>query len=164
MTAIIQLNERVYDAVIARLVAGLPAVITAINAADTKGIQLKQVADVLDYVPTPKILTDFPTVALQDGPTEMEDDTGEGGTAVCRFNLVVFHMHADQRQLAIGLRRYLQAVTSVAIEGRAVGPIWGMTFDGLIPGPTLGRGEEPREWMSYAGIALRCMAETLPGT
>lgn len=164
MTALIQLEERVYDAIVTRLKAGLGAAIDQINAADTKGFTIERNVLVLDYVPTPRELNVFPTVALQDGPTDMEDDTGEGGTAVCSFNLVCFYLHADQRQLAVGLRRYRQAAASVALEGRAFGPIWSIQFMGTIPGPTLGRGEDPREWMSYCGIALECKAETLPGT
>ena len=164
MTALVQLEERVYEAICARLRTGLAGVIDQINTADTLGVQIQRDVQVLDYVPTPRELTVFPTIALQDGPTEMEDDTGEGGTAVCNFNLVCFHLHADQRQLAVGLRRYRQAATTVALEGRAFGPIWSIQFMGTIPGPTLGRGEDPREWMSYCGVALECKAETLPGT
>lgn len=163
MTSLIRGNEEVIDTLVARLDADLPAVIAQINDDDTKGVTLEAPAAVLDYVPTPTELVSFPTVAVQDGATAIEDDTGWGGTRVIDLVVVVFCADADQRRLAIMLRRYLMAVESVALDGRTLDPAWGVVSQGTLPGPTLGRGEEPREWMSYAGVALRCKAETEPG-
>jgi hypothetical protein len=159
MTQLFKLNEHLIAAMVARLTADLPGVIDTINAEATDGLVIPYVDQVLDYVPTPTILNRFPTVAVQDGPSDFQDDVGWSATGVHDLVLVTFVQDADQQRLATMLRRYTRAVANVAMAGRTVGDAWGVTLNGILPGPTLGRGEEPREWISYTGVSVRLKSE-----
>src|SRR5439155_21841787 len=114
--------EAVIDALVVKLKAGLPDAIAQLNAADTKGIVLPDITDVLDYIPTPGQNNRLPVVGISEGPSEIADDTGHGATGDHQLVLVTFVQDADQQRLAVMLRRYTRAVLSVAIEGRSVGP------------------------------------------
>jgi len=138
MTALIRGNEEVIDTLVQGLAADLPGVIADLNAADTKGVTLPDPAAVLDYVPTPTELVNFPTVAVHDGPTELHDDIRTGGTRVIELVVVVFCADADQRRLAIALRRYLRAVESVALDGRTLAPALGGKLAGHAARPDAG--------------------------
>ncbi len=153
------LNEPLIAAMVARLTAELPAVIDAINVEMNDGLVLPYVAQVLDYVPTPTILNSFPTVAVQDGPSDFEDDVGWSATGLHDLVIVTFVCDADQQRLARSLRRYTRAVANVVMRARTAGGAWGITLNGILPGPTLGRGEDPREWISYAGVSVRLKAD-----
>jgi hypothetical protein len=157
-------HEPVVDAIVARLQADLTTAIAQINAADTKGVVLDDVPDaqILDYVPTPTLLVNFPTIGVQDGLDELHDDTGTGGTGHYNFTVCCFVVDADQRRLAIKLRRYARAIKSVILQGRSLDPAWGLLDGGILPGPTLGRGENPQDWMSYVGYAFSARAEEDP--
>lgn len=154
-----ELNEPLIASMVARLTSDLPTVIAAINAEVIDGITMSSDVQVLDYVPTPTILNRFPTVGVQDGTSDFEDDVGWSATGVHDLVLVTFVMEADQQRLARLLRRYTRAVANVALAGRTVGDAWGVTLNGILPGPTLGRGEEPREWISYTGVSVRLKAD-----
>lgn len=154
MATLFPLSEPVVMAVVDRLELELEAVVDEINATATDGIVIPQVEEVLDYIPSVRELTRFPTVAVQEIATDFEDDVGWGATGVHRLVVVCFYQHADQRTLARSLRRYAKAIANVVLRTRQIGPAWGVVLDGTVPGPTLGSREEPRSWMSYVGVAV----------
>lgn len=151
--------EPIVDALVARFNAEIEGAVDAINAQDEKNIQLEPVTAILDYIPTPSELNIFPTVAIGSGADHLADDIGHGATGTFEIVVVVFVQDVDQRQLSIKLRRYLRAVRSVALYGRQFGPAWGVVDKGSRPGPTLGRDEGPREWMSYVSTVIECRSE-----
>lgn len=164
MTLILPGAERFVDALHAKLTAGLPAVISEINARDTKGVVL-DAPQVFDYVPSPSEMNTFPAVCIRDGEEDLKDDVGWAATGEMDLVIVCFALHADQRTLALTLRRLVQAAKTVALDGRNLNvpgdatSAWGMRFNGTRPGPTLGRNEGPRDWMSYAALGLTVMGE-----
>ncbi len=155
----LDLNEGLIDAVVLRLQQQLPAYCAALNAADTKGVLVATEIDVLDYIPALKELNRFPCVAVQDEPTTLEDDTGFGATAVHGLTIVVYEQSSEQYDLAWMLRRYTRAIASIILDERRIDPAWGVVLDAIIPGPTLSRPEEPREWISYAAVAATFRTE-----
>lgn len=152
-------NEELIDAVVLRLQQQLPNYIAALNAMDQKDIQLEGDPIVYDYVPAIRELNRFPTFAVQDEAGGLDDDTGFAATGNYPLSIIVFDQAADQRTLAWSLRRYLRIVASIILDGRQLDPAWGVTCDGFVPGPTLGRPEEPREWMSYGGVGFQFRVE-----
>lgn len=152
-------NEALIDAVVARLEAELPALIAELNAADDKQILLEGDPVVYDYVPAVKELNRFPAFAIQDEPAEFEDDTGFGATGVHDLTVIVYDQAPDQRTLAWSLRRYARIVASILLDGRRLEPAWGVTLNAIVPGPTLSRSEEPREWMSWCAVSVKLRIE-----
>lgn len=156
----IQLNEPAIAAVKQRLEDGLADVVDTINAETSDEISLPQPYEILDYLPTPNVLNDTPTIGIGDGPTTFEDDLGHYSIGRHELLIVVYVQHEDQRQLAWQLRRYLQAITRVVLDQRNLGDGgWGTTLIGTRPGDTLGDvGSDPdsvRSWLSWAGVAIR---------
>lgn len=153
--------EPIIDALVARLVAELPAAVAEVNARDTKGITLTvpDTEAILDFVPTPSVLNRFPTIAIEDGPSRLTDDVGWAATGVDDLVVVVFEQHADQRELALRLRRWQLIVRSIILQGRELDPAWGLVDKGTRPGPTLGRPEDPRDWLSYTATVLEVRSE-----
>lgn len=149
------LNEPIIVALVARLQADLPAQIAAVNARTTDGIQITMPGEILDFIPPPGVLTSYPTIGIGDAPAKFEDDIGSSATGVFEILIVVYEQAGDQRELAWKLRRASQAVTSVALAGRQLGPGWGVTLREVSPGPTLGDdAENPQEWMSWVGVRI----------
>jgi len=162
MTTVLRFGEPVIDAMVCRLRDNLPHVIDQINAADTKDIQLEYVDrdNVLDFIPVVTELVNFPTIGISESPVGLTDDVGWGATGVIPLTVVAFAVEADQRRLAVKLRRYASAVASVVLEGRQMLPeVWGITLTSIDPGPTLGRREDPRSWMSYVAVSVECKTE-----
>ncbi len=158
----ITLNELPVRALKQRLEASLPAEIAAINATVTDGFVIAEPKQVLDYIPYPQVLTDYPTIGIGDGGSTFEDDEGFSATGRHELLIVCYLQHSDQRALAWQLRRYLQAITRVALAGRTLsdtlsGAAWGTGLVRISPGPTLGDSEDPelvRTWMSWAGVLI----------
>lgn len=148
------LNETLITALRERLVADLPATIAEINAQVIDGYTLRDVEQVLDYVPNVEDLVAFPTVGIQDLPSRPMSDGGSFLMADHGLTVVVFVADAELRGLAWKLRRYQQAILTVALAGRTLGDAIGSRWLGNQPGPTLDREEKPRTYMSWAGVSL----------
>lgn len=156
----IQLNEPVITSCVARLNAQLPAIITAINAVVTDGYTLPPDFRVLDYIPPVSDLYAVPTIGISDGPMQLEDDTGWGATGVFDLSFVVYVQSADQRYLAWALRRWAQAlVRALRSPTNAIGEAWGVSNFRVRPGPTLGRDETPRQWVSTTSVTATFKSE-----
>lgn len=151
---VLALNEPLVAALVDRLVAELPDAVDELNAAVTDGWTIDHPAEVLPYVPSPALLTDFPTLGIQDFPSRFEDDIGSSATAVHRLGVVFFLVDADLGGLALQLRRYARVVATVALRSRQLGPAWSVTLDQYVPGPTLEDEEDPRTWLSFAAITI----------
>ena len=149
------LNEPAILHVVERLGDGLAGVITELNADVTDGLTIDEPAQILDFVPQLELLTEFPTIAVQDVSTRFEDDIGSSATGLHGLAVVTFLADADQRSLAWGLRRYARAVTECLLRGRGMGlPIWGVMLDRINWGPTLEAEENPRTYMSWVAVVL----------
>lgn len=164
MTTYYQADEAYVVAVVNQLNANLPAAITAIDAQRNDGILIGNNVQVLDWVPTPKQLNHFPTVAVRTGPAQLGDDTGGGGTWEGRIVIAVFVQDADQRSLTKRLQRLTEAVCNVAYPRERAysdlsSPIWGMRGLHTEPGPTLSRNENPQDWMSFNAIGFDVRGE-----
>lgn len=152
----ITLWDPIIIAIVARLNSDLNGIIDAVNASQTNPtfpIQYPQA--ILDYIPTVAELSALPCIGVSDGNIKWEDDTGLGATAHAQFSIVAFVQSQDQRELAWMLRRYAIAMTRCLIAGRSLPPEgWGVVVDGITPGPTLGRDESPRQWLSTVGVRI----------
>lgn len=148
------LNAQTVTALQARLTSELPAKITEINALVTDGYTNVAPVQVLDYVPLPAQLTAFPTIGIGDLPSTFADDTGFSVTGHHGLSVMVFLSDPDQRALAWKLRRYLQAITTVALRSRQLGDTMGVTLRRIVPGPTLDAVEDPRAWLTWASVDL----------
>lgn len=157
----IKLNETVVTTLKARLEAELPAIITDINATNTTPpYPIDNIAQVLDYVPTIGDLYQFPTLAISDGPIDLVDDVGWGSTGVFQLSVIAFVQDADQRALAWRLRRTAQAIVrAVRTPINALGDGWGVYDFHVLPGPTLGRDEGPRQFMSTVAVSFMVKTE-----
>lgn len=157
----IRLQEPVVTAVIARLQTQLPAIIADINSSITDGYLLPtDTSRILDYIPPVADMYTMPVIGISDGEMHFEDDTGWGATGVFDLSIVVFIQNADQRALAWQLRRYAQAlVQALRTPTNAIGEGWGVVIKGIRPGPTLGRDENPRQWMSTVAVTITVKSE-----
>jgi hypothetical protein len=156
VTATFLLNEPLIKALVARLQADLPTVVAAVNAEARDDIELRvpNPEHILEYVPAADLLTEFPTIGIQELPTDIVDDIGSSFTGVHRLAIIVFATHVELRGLAWSLRRYMQAITTVMLDTRQIGDAWGVVAKGTVPGQTLERAEHPRTYMSWAGVRL----------
>lgn len=157
----IQLHNNLVVALQSRLVTNLPAYIDAVNAEYTNpSYPIDYVQNVYDYVPVLADLYAFPVIGIADGDVIFEDDTGWGATGRSAFSIVVFEQQSDQRALAWHLRRLSTAVTRCILEGRKLPPEgWGVMLSRVRPGPTLGRDENPRQWMSTVTVQIEILSE-----
>lgn len=152
----IKLNEDVVNTLRDRLEADLPAVLVSINTTQTDPLYpLPMPQQVLDYIPPVSDLHVLPTIGIADGDVEFEDDVGWGATGVFDITIVCFLQSSDQRELVWWLRRYGQAIVRVALDTRRMGVEgWGVTLRRVRPGPTLGRDENPRQWLSTTAVTI----------
>jgi hypothetical protein len=157
----IKLNEPLITALQSKLQTGLNAVIDNINATQTDpAYPIEYPQQVLDYIPPVSQMTSFPIVGISDGEMDFQDDVGWGATGVFELTVVVFLQHPDQRALVWQLRRYAQAIVRTAMEGRRLGSEgWSMTMKRVRPGPTLGRDESPRQWISTVALIIEVKSE-----
>lgn len=153
------LNEPLVTALRARLASDLAAQIAVVNARVTDGFTISAPGTILDYVPSADEAAGMSgtgtVLGIGDLPATFEDDTGFSVTGRHALNIVAFAFNADQRALAWQLRRYTQAITTVALATRRLGDAWGVGLGRVIPGPTLDVTESPRTWMSWSGVEIR---------
>jgi hypothetical protein len=168
-----ELNEPIVQALLSRLQD--PTQLNAEIANIAEGVSrqdeaasLKPIApaQVLDFVPPPSYLTAFPTIGIQDTATLGEDDTGHSMTGKHEIGIVIFCSDPDQHILVWQLRRYLQAITRVALAGRTLpgtpgAAAWGTGFLGIEWGPTLSSTSSPETWMSFALFRMWARREEL---
>jgi hypothetical protein len=154
--AFFKLSEPLVTALVTRLQTDLPAKVAEINAAATDGIvlPLPAASRIYDFPPQGELLTDFPVIGIQDFPSTFDDDIGSSVTGNHALGVIVWVSSADQRTLAMMLRRYCQAVTTVALEGRFIGDAWGTLLRRVYPGPTIDAEEDPRTWVSFAVVEI----------
>ncbi len=164
--AVLKLSEPIIDALVARLEDDLPAPIAELNAEPGAEVQIAQPLAILPYVPSVGLLRSWPTIGIQELPTRFQDDIGSSVVAVCELVVIVFESDSDLASLTARLRRQVQAVTTVALEGRELGiggtDAYSVSLVSTTPGPTLGDSEDPeqvRTWTSWAGVALRFLRE-----
>lgn len=151
----IKLNEDVIKTLHARLTSDLATAVETINSEQTSPLYpLPAPAQVFDYIPAVSELRAFPTIGLSDGDLVFQDDVGWGATGVFDITIVCFLQSADQRELVWWLRRYGQAITRVALDTRRLGEGWAVNLKNVRPGPTLGRDESPRQWMSTTAVTI----------
>jgi hypothetical protein len=154
----IELNEPIIAEIKSRLVDDLPAAIAAINTERVDDVVLVAPAaeDILEFIPTPALLTVFPTIGVGDGGSRFEDDIGSSATGKHEILIVAYLQSAEQHELAVQLRRYMVAIARVILAGRNLdSAAWGTGLVGTYPGPTLtDNPEDPTEWMSWSGIRI----------
>jgi hypothetical protein len=162
------LNEPVVKAMAARLADELPAELARrrLGLPDDEAGMLLDPGQVLDYPPTPGLLTVFPTVAIADLPSTIEDDTGHAADGHHELLLLVYLTEPDQRLLAWGLRRYAQALLAVALRGRCLegdpdvdegrAAAWGTgaSKPTVVWGDTLADEDDPRQLLSWVGVRV----------
>lgn len=162
--------EGIVDALHARLTTDLPAHIQAINTERADGIVVPtpDVRDIYEFVPTPSMLTTFPTIGIGHGPDRLEDDTGFDATGVYDLHIVAYVQDSDQRVLAKTVRRLKLAVQRCALEGRnlgtGTGTAWGVTYLAGDYGPTLSKNPSdnaPGSYMTSFAIAIRCKGDEI---
>lgn len=152
----ITLNGPVITTLKARLETNMPIMIADINLNQiTPVYTIDNPAQVLDYIPTTADLFQFPTLGISDGNILLDDDTGWGATGIFDLTVVAFIQDADLRALAWKLRRYAQAmVRSIRSPDMKLGDGWGIYNFSVRPGPTLGRDEDPRLFMSTVAVTF----------
>lgn len=148
------LNEPLVTGLRSRLEASLPATITEINSTVTDGYTIVNPVQVFDFIPQAELLTAYPTIGIGDLPSTFEDDTGFAVTGRHGLQIVVFLADPDQRALAWRLRRYLQAIVTVALSNRQIGDAVGLTLRRIVPGPTLDVSRDPETWVTWAGVDI----------
>lgn len=154
--------EPAVNALRERLEQDLPAAVDQINAEVTDGYAIDLPARVLDYMPPFDTIQAFPTVCIVHGPGRFEDDTGYEATGVYDLTVVAVLSDADQQALTRKLRRYLLALTRVALEGRNLGTgdgvPWGVTLRGFDFGPAMAdkpdTAQPPAAFLSWTELTV----------
>ena len=148
-----------------RLSSGLATAIATINAAATDGVVVPDPAAVLDYMPAPGELVQFPTVGIEHAGGRWEDDTGWEATGVYDLVVVAFVQDADQQTLARFVRRYHLAVcrtvfTNTRNLGSGDGIPWSVQIVGFDFGPSTSTkvlsDEPPYTYWTWVAVAMRC--------
>lgn len=157
----VKLNEPLVISLQNKLTTTLNAIVDDINTNQTSpAYSIEYPQQVLDYIPTISQLTSFPTVAISDGDMYLEDDVGYGATGVFELTVVAFIQDPDQRALAWKLRRYAQAMTRCILANRRLETEgWSVVLKRVRPGPTLGRDENPRQWISTVAVIIEVKSE-----
>ena len=153
------LSEPLINALVSRLTSDLPAEVAAVNTRTSDGFQISM-PEVMDFIPPPGLLVNYPAIGIGEAPASFEDDIGSSATGVFELLVVVYEQAADQRELAWKLRRHSQAVSSTVLKGRQLGPAWGVTLRHIDPGETLvDDPTSPQEWMSWVGLRIVCRTD-----
>ena len=162
--------EPVIASLLARLQAGLPAAIDAVNAAVTDGTLIDSPRQIVDYIPPPELLLDFPTVGIGEGVTRWEDDNGHEVTGRHEIAVMAFVQADDQQTLVRQLRRTRAALLATIMDGRTLADVtdptrnraWGVLLRRADPGPTLGdvQSDQVRSWMSWVTVVIECRSDS----
>jgi hypothetical protein len=165
-----ELNAPLITALHDRLTADLADAIAAVNATVTDGITIDTPdpgTQILDFVPAIENLAcGFPAVGIQDLPGRFSNDIGSSVDGTYELAVIVFVADPELRRLGWKLRRTLQAVAQVAMDGRRLGDATGTMPRGTIPGPTFERIPDPTgaeesgpktyaSWMAFVFAAVR---------
>lgn len=163
MTPLVNLNESYVNAIVAQLDANLSTVIDELNAtAPDDTYTILHARQVLDYVPSPELLTAFPTIGVEDLPATFTDDLGSSMTTIPQQAVMVFIADPELAGLARKLRRYQQAILSTLLADRTLGDkVWGLEPVRVVPGPALGTEDKPQTYMSWSAVVLRANVEAL---
>lgn len=154
------LNEEVVNTLRDRLEADLPAVITEINSSQTDpAYPMPAPAYVLDHIPLVSEMNAFPVVGISDGDIHFEDDVGWGATGLMDITVVAFVQSPNHQEMVWWLRRYGQALVRVMMDTRRINPAWSVVLKNVRPGPTLGRDENPRQWLSTTSVTITVKVE-----
>lgn len=152
--------EPIVALAVTKLTTNLNTFIDSVNAEQTDGVLVEYPQQILDYPPPRTSMTSYPIIAVVEGRFLLEDDTGSGGTGRLPLTIVSYITATDPGVLAKQLRRMDRAVTECIMEGRRLPPLgWGMRFLHSDPGPTLGREEAPREYMSLRATTIEVRFE-----
>lgn len=164
------LNEPVIRALADRLRDELPAELAELAGglpADEAWV-LEPPAAVFDYPAAIGELDQFPVLTLTDRPSQIRDDTGSSATGRHEVLIVIHLTQPDQRLLAWGLRRYVQAVVRVALRGRQLGTgsqdgAYGTGLSAIVPGEALEVADPAgvRTWHAWAGVVVWAEREEL---
>lgn len=155
-----QLTEPIVTELVDRLRTDYAAAVAAINGAVTDGFTIEAPTDehVLAYPPTPELLTVFPTLAVSDGPSKLEDDIGSSATSRNLLMITAYDQAPDNEQLTWRLRRHARAICDTVLDGRSLGSAaWGTGLDGAYPGPTFADNADPEaitSWMSWVSVRI----------
>lgn len=157
----VNLQEPLITALKSRLETTLNPIIDNINANNTSPLYpIPYPFQVLDFIPTVAELQQLPVLGISDGDFTFADDVGWGATGEFDVTVVAFLAHADQRTLAWNLRRYAIALVRCILDDRSLPPEgWGMVLRRVRPGPTLGRDESPRTWLSTVAVTVCIKSE-----
>lgn len=157
----VNLNEVLVTSMKTRLETTLNPIIDTVNSSFTNPLYpISYPFQVLDFIPTIAELQQMPVLGISDGDFTLDDDTGLGATGLCDLTVVAFIQCDDQRELAWNLRRYAIAMVRCMLAGRSLPPDgWGMLLRNVRPGPTLGRDEDPRIWMSTTAVTVSIRSE-----
>lgn len=131
--------------------------IDAVNDGVDDGITLDYPVEVLDFVPSQTYLQrGFPMVGLQHGRLTAEDDSGWGMTSKMDLTVVVFDLDVEVGNLAKKIMRWESVLLQTMLTPtRLIGTrAWAVVFQGLDPGPTLARREDPRDYMSLTTLTV----------
>lgn len=152
----IDLNIPLVQALQTRLQNDMPTFINQVNAQFTNpDFPVDQIQNVFDFVPSIKYLSAFPAIGIAEGDITVQDDTGWAFDANTTFSVVVFEQRSEQRELSWALRKLSVAVTRCIMQGRSLPPDgWSLQLRRVRPGPTLGRDENPRQWMSTTTVQV----------
>jgi hypothetical protein len=163
--ALLQLNEPILTALIARLGDDLPDAIDEINAETDDGIDLElpPTDRILPFIPSIGILRQWPVIGVQHLPGTFRDDIGSAAEYATQFAVLVFDTDADLVRLGWKLVRWERALASVVLAGRELGTggeaAYSVQLVNTRPGPTLGDAEDPdkvKTYTSWTGVVIAC--------
>lgn len=162
MTVTLGLGEVVIDAIVAKLQAGLPARITAINAAATDGLVLSTPANTDYYVGGAVLIPSAPAIIVAQAPTEGEHE-GEGWHSfvwVADFVVAVIDEDTDRTRLARRLMRLSRAVAETLWdddpkEALANGAAHHLKFVRDDPGPVQDPANDTSAWRQMHLLLFR---------
>lgn len=137
MPNVLPLNVGGVRALKTRLDTDLAAVIAQVNAEAGVEVQLDTTYTVFDFVPAVANIIQWPTLGIAEGEVNFEDDTGWSATGRFDLAIVIFMRDPDRYQLAWKLRHMARAVATCVLKNRDMGQGWGMTLQGIEPGPLL---------------------------
>jgi hypothetical protein len=131
--------ENTCDAMIAKLVAELPAAIDTVNEEVTDGMEIEHVATDANGAPGIKLGersdTPYPWVTVMPSRTAKDLDTGERLVYAHTIDIVSVYWDTDEEALVRKLLRFSRAVREVALDRRQPGVVlgeggWGLEFLG----------------------------------
>ena len=153
-----RLSEPAATAIAERLVADLPAAITARNDGITDGFTLAEPGEVFPFVPSAKRLSvvGYEAIGIGRLKTEFQDDIGVVVTGTHDLPIITYLADPDAEALAVRLERMLQVVTGVVMRDRdlPIDNFEGMGLRRIDYGPTWDAEEDPRLVRSFGVLTV----------